>query len=152
MSIIVENLTHIYNKDMPFASKALDNVSLEIKDNELFALLGVNGAGKTTLIKMLSTLLKPTSGEAYINDLSIIKNEDEVKEIIDISMQETAIGRKLTVEENIVFYGELNGLSKEEINEVLKYALSSVIGCITFVGVSLLKILKSLVYLTESNV
>lgn len=116
MPIVIKNLTKKYDDVI-----AVNNINLEIKDNELFALLGVNGAGKTTLIKMLSTLLKPTSGEAYINDLSIIKNEDEVKEIIDISMQETAIGRKLTVEENIVFYGELNGLSKEEISEVKSY-------------------------------
>lgn len=116
MPIVIKNLTKKYDDVI-----AVNNINLEIKDNDLFALLGVNGAGKTTLIKMLSTLLKPTSGEAYINDLSIIKNEDEVKEIIDISMQETAIGRKLTVEENIVFYGELNGLSKEEISEVKSY-------------------------------
>ena len=116
MPIIIKNLTKKYDDVI-----AVNNINLEIKDNELFALLGVNGAGKTTLIKMLSTLLKPTSGEAYINDLSINKDEDKIKEIIDISMQETAIGRKLTVEENIIFYSELNGLSKEEIDEMKTY-------------------------------
>lgn len=116
MPIVIKNLTKKYDDVI-----AVNNINLEIKDNELFALLGVNGAGKTTLIKMLSTLLKPTSGEAYINELSINKDEDKIKEIIDISMQETAIGRKLTVEENIIFYSELNGLSKEEIDEMKTY-------------------------------
>ena len=91
---------------------AVNEVDLLIKEGELFALLGVNGAGKTTLIKMLSTLTKPTSGEAFINGYSINKEEDKIKEIIDISMQETAIARKLTVEENIEFYARLNGQSK----------------------------------------
>ena len=100
---------------------AVNNINLEIKEGELFALLGVNGAGKTTLIKMLSTLTKPTSGDAFINGYSINKEEDKIKEIIDISMQETAIARKLTVDENIEFYARLNGQTKDEIIESKKY-------------------------------
>ena len=82
---------------------AVNDLNLEIKEGELFSLLGVNGAGKTTTIKMLSTLLKPTSGDASIYDYSINKDENKIKEIIDISMQETAVARKLTVSENIDF-------------------------------------------------
>ena len=80
---------------------AVDNLNLEIKENELFSLLGVNGAGKTTTIKMLAGLVKPTSGDAIIYDKSINDEMSEIKKFIDISMQETAIARKLTVEENI---------------------------------------------------
>ena len=116
MSIKIVNLRKEY-KDVI----AVNDINLEIKEGELFALLGVNGAGKTTLIKMLSTLTKPTRGEAFINGYSINKEEDKIKEIIDISMQETAIARKLTVEENIEFYARLNGQSKEEIIENKKY-------------------------------
>ena len=105
MAIEIKNLTKKY-KDVI----AVNNINLTIHDGELFSLLGVNGAGKTTLIKMLSTLTNPTSGDAFINSYSIINNEDKVKEIIDISMQETAIARKLTVKENLYFYGKLNGL------------------------------------------
>ena len=94
---------------------AVNNLNLEINEGELFSLLGVNGAGKTTTIKMLATLLKPTSGSAYIYDYDITKDEDKIKAIVDISMQETAIARKLTVEENIEFYGKLSGLNKEEL-------------------------------------
>ena len=61
MSIKIENLTKKYKDTI-----ALDNLSLEIKEHELFALLGLNGAGKTTTIKMLATLVKPTSGDAFI--------------------------------------------------------------------------------------
>lgn len=93
---------------------AVDSLSLAIEEGELFALLGVNGAGKTTTIKMLSTLVEPTSGDAFILGHSI-KNGDQVKELIDISMQETAVARKLTVEENIAFYAELSGQNKEQI-------------------------------------
>ena len=96
---------------------AVNNLNLEIEEGELFSLLGVNGAGKTTTIKMLATLLKPTSGKASIEGYDILKDADKVKEIVDISMQETAIARKLTVEENINFYGKLSGLSDEELKE-----------------------------------
>ena len=116
MPINIINLTKKYDDVI-----AVNNVNLTINDGELFSLLGVNGAGKTTLIKMLSTLTKPTSGEAFINELSINNQQDKVKEIIDISMQETAIARKLTVKENIEFYGALNGLNKNQIKERAKY-------------------------------
>ena len=100
---------------------AVNNLNLEIYEGELFSLLGVNGAGKTTLVKMLSTLLTTTSGEAFIDGYSIIKDEDKVKEIIDISMQETSVARRLTVEENITFYCELNNLNKEETRSMKEF-------------------------------
>ena len=111
-AIKINNLTKVY-KDVV----AVDNLNLEIKEGELFSLLGVNGAGKTTTIKMLSTLVKPTSGDAYIFDYSILKDEDKIKEIVDISMQETAVARKLTVEENIEFYAKLSGQTNEEVKK-----------------------------------
>lgn len=100
---------------------AVEDLCLEIEEGELFSLLGVNGAGKTTTIKMLSTLTKPTSGDAFIYDYSINKDEDKIKEIIDVSMQETAVARKLSVEENIEFYAKLSGQTQEEIEETKKY-------------------------------
>ena len=120
VAIKINNLRKEY-KDIV----ALDNLNLEINDGELFSLLGVNGAGKTTTIKMLATLLKPTSGTAFIYGNSIVSEEEKVKELIDISMQETAIARKLTVDENISFYGSLSGLSGDEIKEMKEYLYSS---------------------------
>ena len=96
---------------------AVEDLSLEIEEGELFALLGVNGAGKTTTIKMLSTLTSPTSGDALIDGYSILKDDQKIKELVDVSMQETSIARKLTVEENIAFYASLSGQSKEEVEK-----------------------------------
>ena len=104
---------------------AVENLNLEINEGELFSLLGVNGAGKTTTIKMLATLTKPTSGDAYIFDNSITKDSNKIKELIDISMQETAIARKLTVKENVEFYAKLSGQSKEEMEESTKYVFDA---------------------------
>ena len=100
---------------------AVNGLDLEIEEGELFSLLGVNGAGKTTTIKMLATLTKPTSGDAYVLGNSITKDANKVKEVIDISMQETAIARKLTVLENIKFYAKLSGQTNEEVEESIKY-------------------------------
>lgn len=83
------------------SNSAVDKLNLEINRGELFSLLGVNGAGKTTTIKMLSCLLKPTSGDALIADKSIVKNSKEIKNIIGVSPQETAVAPNLTVFENL---------------------------------------------------
>ena len=70
---------------------AVDSLDLQVESGELFSLLGVNGAGKTTTIKMLSCLTTPTSGEAYLNGKSIIRQAAEVKSVIAVSPQETAV-------------------------------------------------------------
>ena len=116
VAIKIENLRKEY-KDVV----AVEGLNLEINEGELFSLLGVNGAGKTTTIKMLSTLVKPTSGDALIYSYSINKDDNKIKELVDISMQETAVARKLTVSENIEFYAKLSGQSISEVEETKKY-------------------------------
>jgi len=86
--------------------KALNNINLSINEGELYGLLGVNGAGKTTLLKILSGLTNPTSGD-FIVDGRTNKNMDEIKRIIDISPQESAVAKNLTVLENLVFFQDL---------------------------------------------
>lgn len=86
---------------------ALKDINLGIKENELFGLLGVNGAGKTTLIKILTCLSKQTSGEAYVHGFSVKDNPEKVKEIVDVSPQETAVAHNLTVHENLDFFASL---------------------------------------------
>lgn len=115
VAISIKNLRKEY-KDVV----AVDDLSLDIEEGELFSLLGVNGAGKTTTIKMLSTLALPTSGDATIFGNSIINDSAKIKDIVDVSMQETAIARKLTVDENIEFYAKLSGQTKEEIEKSKK--------------------------------
>ena len=119
-AIKTENLRKEY-KDVV----AVDGLNLEIEEGKLFALLGVNGAGKTTTIKMLTTLTKPTSGNAYIYGHSALTEEEKVKELVDVSMQETAVARNLTVEENIGFYAKLSGQTDEETEETKRYVYNA---------------------------
>ena len=109
--------------------KALDNLLLEIKKGELFGLLGVNGAGKTTLIKILCGLTKKTSGSVIINGFNIDSDIDKIKEIIDISPQETAIAENLTVKENLEFFANIyNNCDLDYINEIINtFSLTSVL-------------------------
>ena len=120
MSIKIENLSHVYMPNGPFEKKALDNVSLSIKQTELFGLLGVNGAGKTTLIKILCGLTKKTSGTITINNFNLDKEIDKIKEIIDISPQETSVANNLTVKENLEFFANIyNNNNADTINEIV---------------------------------
>lgn len=97
----------------------VNNLNLSIEKGSIFALLGVNGAGKTTTIKMLSTLTTPTSGDAYVNNFSIIKDKEKVKEIIGVSTQETSIARNLTVYENLKFMAEIYYNNKNDVIRVI---------------------------------
>lgn len=108
-AIEIKNLSKIY-KDV----RAVDGLSLTVEKGELFGLLGVNGAGKTTLVKMLSCLVLPTSGDAFVLGSSIITEADKVKQKIGISPQETAVAKKLTVEENLDLMAGAHGFDKEK--------------------------------------
>ena len=116
-TIKIENLTKKYKNKI-----AVNNLNLEIKKGELFSLLGTNGAGKTTTLKMLSTLIKPTSGNIIINDLDLSKNKQKIKEILNISPQDTAIAKNLTVLENLNFFAGVYEINNKEtkIEELIK--------------------------------
>ncbi len=105
--------------------KALDQVSISIEQGEIFGLLGPNGAGKTTLIKILSTLLLPTTGEAYVGGFNVVKESNKVRSVISlVSGGETPGYGILSVRENLWFFSQLYGLSsskaKEEIARLTK--------------------------------
>ena len=93
---------------------AVDKLYLEIQQGELFSLLGVNGAGKTTAIKMLSCLTKPTAGDALVGGYSITKQPKQVKRLIGVSPQETAVAPNLSVKENLELICGIHGFSKEK--------------------------------------
>ena len=93
---------------------AVNNLNINIQHGELFALLKVNGAGKTTTIKMLTCLTKPTSGDALINGYSISTQSDNIKQIIGVSPQETAVAPNLSVKENLELICGIHSFSKEK--------------------------------------
>lgn len=93
---------------------AVRDLSLTVKQGELFSLLGVNGAGKTTTIKMLSCLTSPTSGDAFLNGKSIITDTADVKSLIAVSPQETAVAPNLSVRENLELMCGVHGIGRDE--------------------------------------
>ena len=103
---------------------AVDSVNLEIAKGELFGLLGPNGAGKTTLIKMLTTMLRPTEGEARVWGHNVAKERNEVRSSIGVVFQDPSIDNMLTGRENLDFHGRMYGmdgsLRKKRIDEVLE--------------------------------
>ena len=99
---------------------AVDGLDLEIEKGELFSLLGVNGAGKTTLIKMLSCVAKATEGDALVGGFSIKRDAGEVKRLIGVSPQETAIAPNLSVKENLELVCGIHGFSKEKTKAKIK--------------------------------
>ena len=118
-AIETKNLTKKY-KDII----AVDNLNLQVKEGELISLLGMNGAGKTTTIKMLCCLTGSTSGDAFLNGISVSNNADEVKSLIAVSPQETAIAAGLSAKENLQLICGVHGFkknkTKEKINELTK--------------------------------
>lgn len=93
---------------------AVNNVSFSVKKGEIFGFLGPNGAGKTTTIKMLTTLLTPTSGSGTVSGFNIIKERDKVRQHIGIVFQEPALDSNLTGRENLDFHARMYGLSRNK--------------------------------------
>ena len=96
---------------------AVNQLDLTVYKGELYGLLGVNGAGKSTTIKMLSCLTKPTDGDAVVLGKSVTTDPGEVKKIINVSPQETAVATKLSVRENLEFIAKIYGFSGAKARE-----------------------------------
>lgn len=118
--IKTENLTKVYSGNI----KAVDNISFEIEEEEIYGFLGPNGAGKTTTILILITLLKPTSGKATVCGFDVAKEQAKVRACIGYVSQDTAVDESLTGRENLLLQGRFYHLPKEimekRINEVLE--------------------------------
>lgn len=109
-AIVIKNLRKEFGLKV-----AVRDISLEVEEGSIISLLGVNGAGKTTTIRMLSGLSKPTGGDAFIFGKSIRNEMNEIKNISNLSTQETAVAPNLTVLENLEFMAELYGLSSQKV-------------------------------------
>jgi len=103
--------------------KAVDGINLKIRKGELFSLLGPNGAGKSTTIRMLTTVLKPTNGDAKVMDYSLIKEKNKIKPLIGVCPQENVVFEALTAEDNVEFVGRMHGMDSGEIKERTKTLL-----------------------------
>jgi len=112
MAIDIQNLTKKF-EDVT----AVDNLNIGIEKGELFGLLGPNGAGKTTTIKMLCGLLEPTNGSATVSGHGVRKEQTEVKKLIGVCPQDTAVYPYLTGRENIEFFGNLHAMPKKKLRE-----------------------------------
>jgi len=105
---------------------AVKGITFDIKEGEIFSLLGPNGAGKTTTISMLSTLYTPTSGDATIGGHSISKDPMAVKQVIGVVPQELALYEDLTAKENLIFWGQMYGLSGKSLNSRVDEVLEQI--------------------------
>ncbi|MFC1616638.1 ATP-binding cassette domain-containing protein [Candidatus Margulisiibacteriota bacterium] len=119
LAIEIDCITKKFNK-----ITAVDNISLNVEQGELFGLLGPNGAGKTTTISMLSTLINPTSGQAKVASFGITNNKKEVRKNIGIVFQDPSLDLNLTGRENLEFHAMLYGLSRNKIQERINEVLS----------------------------
>src|SRR4051812_42133310 len=102
---------------------AVDNISLEVRKGEIFAFLGPNGAGKTTTIRMLTTLLKPTSGTLTLNGLDPAHHQHEVRRLFGIVFQDPSLDQDLTAWENMDIHGALYGVPRDVRRERSKLLL-----------------------------
>lgn len=127
-SIELNNVSRVYQEKKLFCKRkkkvAVDNISFYIKKGEIFGLLGPNGAGKTTTIKMMSTLLIPSSGSIKVNGFDVIKQAKDIRKFINVVYGgERGLYTRLTGKENMEYFANLYGLSKKEtknrVNEVL---------------------------------
>jgi ABC-2 type transport system ATP-binding protein len=108
------------------ALTAVDNVSFNVTEGEFFGFLGPNGAGKTTLIRMLTTLLKPTSGKAVVSSYNVSKEPVSVRQKIGVVPQAMTSDLDLTGYENMDIYGRFYSIPKQERKEKIKYLLDMV--------------------------
>ena len=130
MSIKVRNLTYIYDEGMPFENRAIDDISFDIEDNDFVGLIGHTGSGKSTLIQHLNGLLKPSSGNIYINDFEITQkdiNLTEIRKRVGVVFQypEYQLFEE-TIEKDIAFGPGNMGLDQEEITKRVKASMEAV--------------------------
>lgn len=119
--IDIKNLTKVYNGRL---ESAVDNISMEIYEGEVFGIVGPNGAGKTTTLSVLCGLLKSTSGAVKINGFDLDHNLNKIKKLIGVISQDIALYEKLTAYENLYYFGRLFDINKKELNSIIDSLLN----------------------------
>jgi len=120
--ITVSDLVEVYAD----GTKAVDGISFNVQEGEFFGFLGPNGAGKSTTIKILTTLLRKTSGTVTIAGLDLEKDAKEIRKVIGVQSQETSVDPELTGRENMILQGHLQQMSGKELEERVDYLLDVV--------------------------
>jgi len=120
-SVEAENITRRFGKFV-----AVDHISFQVLDGEIFGFLGANGAGKTTTIRMLCGLLLPTSGKARVEGFDIYTQTHEIKQVIGYMSQKFSLYDDLTVAENLAFYGGIYGLDRAALNRAVENAMTTI--------------------------
>ncbi|MDD1664706.1 MAG: ABC transporter ATP-binding protein, partial [Methanomicrobiales archaeon] len=113
--IRLEHLTKIFRNNHTVT--AVDDVSFDVRKGEIFGLLGPNGAGKSTLIRILTTLLTPTSGTAYVDKYEVTRDPESVRTIIGVCPQNSTLDLELTAYDNLDFYGQLLNVEEKVLEE-----------------------------------
>jgi ABC-2 type transport system ATP-binding protein len=120
--ITVKDLVEVYAD----GTKAVDGVSFNVQEGEFFGFLGPNGAGKSTTIKILTTLLRKTSGTVSVAGYDLDSNPKEIRKLIGVQSQETSVDPELTGRENMILQGHLQQMSGKELEERVNYLLEVV--------------------------
>ena len=121
--IRIENLSKIYiNKKEDLDVLAVDNISFNVKEGEIFGFLGPNGAGKTTTVRMLACLLKPTLGNAFVDGMSILDEQEKIRSVIGFLTENHGNYESLSVKQNLNFFAKFYDIPdiNERINSILK--------------------------------
>jgi ABC-2 type transport system ATP-binding protein len=119
LAVDVRGLTKVYEGKI----RALDGVDLRVETGKVFALLGPNGAGKTTLMRILTTQLKPTSGEAYVFGLDVVRENAKIRKLVGYVPQEMSVWTDISGYENLLIYARIYGLSTSKRSEIIADAL-----------------------------
>jgi len=120
-AVDIRNLVKVYEGKV----RALDGVDLKVEAGRVFAVLGPNGAGKTTLIRILTTQLRPTSGEAYVFGLNVVSEDAKIRRLVSYVPQEMSVWTDVSGFENLLIYSKIYGISSSERSKAIDEALGS---------------------------
>ena len=115
--IQVNNLKKVFNDKKRGKITAVDNIGFHAREGEVFGLLGPNGAGKTTTLRILATMMAPTSGEVTVNEYNVVKAAHKVRQNIGFLSSETGLYDRFTPRETVRFFGKINGMNDRDIDD-----------------------------------